>query len=49
MFKWLVRIILRDVKIGLGQKAILNAFHDDANELYESNANLRKVRFTRTF
>ena len=43
MFKWLVRIILKDVKIGLGQKKVFNYFHDDANDLYDTNANFRKV------
>ena len=39
----LVRIILKDVKIGLGQKKVFNIFHDDANDLYDTNANFRKV------
>ena len=43
MFKWLVRIILKDVKIGLGQKALFSYFHGDANDLYDTNANFRKV------
>ncbi len=43
MIKWLVRIVLGEVKFGLGQKSILKAFHMDADELYDSNANLRKV------
>ena len=43
MFKWLIRIILKDVKVGLGTKGLLYSFHDDANEVYETNANLRKV------
>lgn len=43
MFKWLIRILLKDVKCGLGQKGTLQAFHADAVEVYETNANLRKV------
>jgi DNA ligase-4 len=31
------------MKLGLGQIAILNAFHPDAKGLYDVNANLRKV------
>ena len=41
--KWLVRIILKDMHIGLGEKTILNTFHLDAQEFYDVNANLRKV------
>merc|ERR1711981_1222881 len=41
--KWLVRIILKDMHIGLGEKTILSTFHLDAQELYDVNANLRKV------
>ena len=43
MFKWMVRIILKDVKIGLGQKKVFNCFHDNANDLYDTNVNFRKV------
>ncbi|XP_059090430.1 DNA ligase 4-like [Tigriopus californicus] len=41
--KWLVRIILKDMRLGLGQSAIFKAVHPDAKELYEVNANLGKV------
>ena len=44
MFKWLVRIILKDVKIGLSQTKVFNQFHADATDLYEcTNANFRNV------
>ena len=43
MIKWLVRIILKDVKIGLGQNKLFTTFHDDAISLYDTNANFRKV------
>ena len=44
MVKWLVRIILKDLKFGgIGQKVILDAFHKDANEYFDTNSNLRKV------
>ena len=42
MVKWLVRIILKDLKIG-GQKLIMGAFHKDADNLYENCAELKKV------
>ena len=41
--KWLVRIILKDMHIGLGEKTILTTFHLDAQEFYDVNADLRKV------
>ncbi len=41
--KWLVRIILKDVKMGLGQKTLMDGLHPDANDLYDVNANLEKV------
>ena len=41
--KWLVRLILKDMKISLGQNSILSAFHPDAKEMFEVNANLEKV------
>ena len=31
------------MKLGLGQTTILNKFHPDAKDLYDVNANLRKV------
>ena len=44
MVKWLVRIILKDLKFGgIGHKVILDAFHKDANEYFDTNSNLRKV------
>lgn len=41
--KWLVRIILKDMKLGIGQDTILKHFHPDAKDLFDVNANLRKV------
>ena len=43
MIKWVVRIILKDLKLGLGTAAIFNCFHQDAREFFDTNANLRKV------
>ena len=31
--KWLVRIILKDVKIGINEASIFGAFHPDANQV----------------
>ena len=41
--KWFVRIVLKDMKLGLGQTSVMNQFHPDAKDLYDVNANLRKV------
>ncbi|XP_018322080.1 DNA ligase 4 [Agrilus planipennis] len=41
--KWLIRIILKDMKLGIGQDSILNTFHPDAVEFYASNSSLTKV------
>lgn len=41
--KWLIRIILKDLKIGTAEKLVFDAFHPDANELYKVNASLEDV------
>ena len=41
--KWLVRLILKDMRLSLGQNSVLNELHPDARELFDVNANLRKV------
>jgi DNA ligase 4 len=41
--KWLVRIILRDLKIGLSEKTILGNYHDDAVDYFNVTSDLRKV------
>ena len=44
MIKWLVRIILKSMNFeGLGHNGILKCFHQDAKELFDTNADLRKV------
>ena len=42
-FKWITRIILKDLKLGIGTKRILQVFHPDANALYDVSSNLRQV------
>ncbi|KZS11985.1 DNA ligase 4 [Daphnia magna] len=45
--KWLIRIILRDVKLtGLSDKIVLSAYHPDAKELYDVSNDLEKVCIT---
>ncbi|CAK9814912.1 DNA ligase 4 [Anthophora quadrimaculata] len=42
-FKWLTRIILKDLKLGIGKKKIFEVFHPDANSLFDVSSNLRRV------
>lgn len=42
--KWLIRIIVKDLKLtGAGQKPLLNAYHPDAQDLYDVSNDLEKV------
>ncbi|KAH9499884.1 DNA ligase (ATP) [Bulinus truncatus] len=41
--KWLIRMIMKELKIGLSQTSILNVYHPDAEELYNVNNSLEKV------
>ncbi|XP_043927269.1 DNA ligase 4 [Protopterus annectens] len=41
--KWLIRMIIKDMKIGLSQQTILNKFHHDAVELHNVTTDLEKV------
>ena len=41
--KWLVRIILKDLKIGLSEKTIFDFFHEDANLLFNLTCNLKEI------
>lgn len=41
--KWLIRMLLKDMKFGLGQKFIFSVYHPDALELYDVSNNLLKV------
>ena len=42
-WKWLIRIILKDLKWGIGEDAILNIFHPDAKDLYDVTSSLSGV------
>jgi len=42
--KWLIRIMLKDTKLHLGQKNLLNEFHEDAEDLYNVTTSLKTVR-----
>lgn len=41
--RWIIRIILKDLKLVVGSNTILNCYHRDAASFYASNNNLRKV------
>eukprot|EP00004_Rigifila_ramosa_P018801 TRINITY_DN4719_c0_g1_i1.p1 TRINITY_DN4719_c0_g1~~TRINITY_DN4719_c0_g1_i1.p1 ORF type:complete len:896 (-),score=182.09 TRINITY_DN4719_c0_g1_i1:269-2956(-) len=40
---WVIRIILHDMKLGIGSAAILNHYHPNASDLYNNCNDLRRV------
>ncbi|BGP36353.1 DNA ligase (ATP) [Rhodotorula kratochvilovae] len=44
--KWLIRIILRDLKIGMGEKTIFDRLHPDANHLFNTCSDIMRVCWT---
>ncbi|XP_014680944.1 PREDICTED: DNA ligase 4-like [Priapulus caudatus] len=41
--KWLIRMILKDMKIGISQSSVFKVFHPDAEDMYNVTNNLEKV------
>lgn len=41
--KWLIRIVLKDMKLRMGHSRVLGIFHPDAKELYDVSNSLVKV------
>lgn len=41
--KWLIRIIIKDLKIGIKETVILDAFHQDALDVYNFISSIEKV------
>ncbi|KAL2088065.1 hypothetical protein ACEWY4_016893 [Coilia grayii] len=41
--KWLIRMILKDMKLGVSKETVLQVFHRDAPELYNVSTDLNKV------
>ncbi|XP_012578606.1 PREDICTED: DNA ligase 4 [Condylura cristata] len=41
--KWLIRMVLKDLKLGVSQQTIFSAFHGDAAELHSVTTDLEKV------
>lgn len=42
--KWLIRMIVKELKVGLSQASVFTVYHDDAEEFYNVNNNLEKVQ-----
>lgn len=40
---WLIRIILRQMKISATEKTVMNIFHEDADDLFNVSSSLRRV------
>ena len=41
--KWLIRIIMKELKMGLSQQSIFNVFHQDAEDVFNVKMSLHKV------
>lgn len=41
--KWLLRVLLKDMRLGIGQTLIFNAWHPDAKDYYDVTNSLEKV------
>ncbi|XP_021570421.1 DNA ligase 4 isoform X2 [Carlito syrichta] len=41
--KWLIRMIVKDLKLGVSQQTIFSVFHSDATELHNVTTDLEKV------
>ncbi|XP_077014765.1 DNA ligase 4 [Tamandua tetradactyla] len=41
--KWLIRMIVKDLKLGFSQQTIFSIFHSDASELFNVTTDLEKV------
>nr|XP_060640895.1 DNA ligase 4 [Anolis sagrei ordinatus] len=41
--KWLIRMIIKDLKLGISQQTIFSIFHPDATELHSVTTDLEKV------
>jgi DNA ligase-4 len=41
--KWLIQIILKDLKLGISDNHVLNCYHDDGADFYATNSNLKRM------
>lgn len=44
--KWLIRIIMKELKMGLSQQSVFSVFHQDAEDLFNVKMSLEKVKTT---
>ena len=44
--KWLIRVIMKELKMGLSQQSVFSVFHQDAEDLFNVKMSLEKVRST---
>ena len=42
--KWLIRIIMKELKMGLSQQSVFSVFHQDAEDLFNVKMSLEKVK-----
>jgi len=45
--KWLIRMILKEMKMGLSQQSVFSIFHQDAEDVYNVKMSLEKVFYVR--
>jgi len=41
--KWLIRMIMKDMKMGLSQQSVFSLYHEDAEDLFNVKMSLEKV------
>ena len=41
--KWLIRMILKEMKMGLSQQSVFSLYHEDAEDLFNVKMSLEKV------
>ena len=42
--KWLIRMVMKELKVGLSQASVFRVYHEDAEDLFNVNGSLEKVR-----
>ena len=47
--KWLIRIIMKELKMGLSQQSVFSVFHQDAEDLFNVKMSLERVKNTPQF
>ena len=44
--KWLVRMLIKEMKMGLSQQSVFSVFHQDAEDLFNVKMDLETVSYT---